>query len=346
MGEFLTETYWDYSTPQAECSRNIARRLLGRLDDLGLKMFSGMELEYFLFDKQTGKPVFTGLDVWSTLTQSEFDSWFTEVDQHMAKVGVSIELMLLEYAPGQFEFVSSPEFGIKGADCSMLFKHGIKELALQRGWQANFMAKVFPEYNGNGGHFNFSIWDKETGENAFWDKDNHDHLSPMAKHWIAGMLHHAKALTALCCITTNCYQRLHTPWSPHYANWGIEDRMAMIRVKNYGPSSTYIENRLPSGLFNSYFVMAGTIAAGLDGIQNKLSCPDPYITDGSPELPHSLEEAMDELVKDEVMVEAMGKTFVDLFIKLKTEADLKAIEGLTTQAEVLKKQHEVYARLM
>ena len=357
VGEFLTETYWDHSSPQGECSRNIARQLLGKLDDLGLKMYSAMELEFFLLDKQNGKPVFTGIDFWSTLTQSEFDSWFTAVDQNMAKLGVSIEAMHIENAPGQFEFVSSPEFGIKGADHSMLLKHGIKELALQRGWEANFMAKVFPQYSGNGGHFNFSIWDKESGENAFWGKDSPDHLSPLAKHWIAGMLLHAKALTALCCITTNCYQRLHAPTytsvqspprphMPNYASWGIEDRTAMLRVKNKGPSCTYIESRLPSGLFNSYLVMAGTIAAGLDGVQRKLTCPAPHLTDGSLELPHSLQEAICELAKDEIMVKAMGKTFVDLFIQLKTETDLKAIEGLTTQAELLQQQHQEYARLM
>ena len=305
-----------------------------------------MELEFILLDQKTGEPVFPGADFMVVLTESEFESWFTEVEQNISKLGVSVETMHTEFCPGQFEFATTPQFGIKGADDSMLLKLGIKEMASKRGWQANFMAKIFPERNGSGGHFSFSVWDKESGKNAFWDEKTPDGFSQLAKHWIAGMLHHADALTALCCLTTNCYQRLHTPWTPHQANWGIQDRLTLLRVKNNGPSGTYFENRLPSALFNPYLVMAGTIAAGLDGVLKKIPCPEPHNFTTAPELPHSLQEAMDKLVKDEVMVEAMGQSFIDWFIQCKTETDLKAIEGITEQKDLLEIQKKEYAKLM
>ena len=117
----------------------------------------------------------------------------------------------------------------------------------QRGFFADFMSKTFVGESGNGLHCNHSIWttgaDGSGSHNAMWDAESTDGLSDVAKYWVAGLLRHAPALTALCCHTISCYRRLHIPWVPDLINWGYHDRMAAMRVHNHGERATYVENR-------------------------------------------------------------------------------------------------------
>ena len=344
--QLLCGTFWNKDKPQEACSRGILQRVLGKLDSMGLNVFIGGELEYVLQDKLTKKPVFPQPDYMVMLMHTEYHSWMTEKEQNADKAGIKVATMHGEYSPGQFEMTTVPEFGIKGIDALAVLKQIIKELAVQKGWEANFMAKVSADDVGSGAHLNFSLWDKEKKVNVLCDESGEDKLSDFARHWIAGLLHHAGALSALCCPTTNCYQRLHTPWVPHQANWGVQNRMSMIRIKNDGPKGTYMENRMPSGLANYYLAMAGTLLAGMDGVAKKMSCPKQNDTETASELPYTLKEALECLQKDEVMVEGLSKTFVDWFVMSKTTNDLKSIEGITEKAAMLEIQNKKYARLL
>lgn len=199
-------------------------------------------------------------------------------------------------------------------------------MAMQKGFGASFMARPDDTLGGgSGAHFNCSVFDKATKKNVFHDPNSKDKLSSTAKHWCAGMIQHAPALTALCSPTVNCYRRLHSPFAPDICDWNFDDRNSYLRIKVGGENGTYMENRLPSSAANPYIVMAATIAAGIDGINRKLSPPSPHDT-GASKLPFTLSEALDELEKDTALTEVLGKDFVDCFIASKREVDLTKLK--------------------
>ena len=313
---------------------------------MGLEIYSGTELEFFLRDGKSQEPSFLGSQSMAMLAHAELFEFLTELDQNAMQSGIDIETIHTEAYPGQLEFTTAPQLGIKSADNWAILKQSIKEQAVRKGLEANFMGRQSIEEHGNGMHLNFSLWTKETKENVFWDKSSADKLSVFAKHWIAGLINHAQALTALCCPTTNCYLFLHTDLCPHKAYWGIDDRHSMIRVQNESPERTYMENRIPSGLANPYLVMAGTLAAGIDGVVKKMVCPKPHEPSLAKVLPQSLEEALRCLEEDKVIVEALGKTFVEWFVMSKTSSELNDLNGITDKRQLIDMQIQKYAKLL
>ena len=257
--------------------------------------------------------------------------------------GVGIETWMREYSPGQMEINVKPGTGIAAADNLFLCHQGIKETALQHDLLGTFITKPFSSLNGNGAHFNHSLW-TNNGNNAFWDPlfgDNN--LSTTAEHWIAGLIAHAPAMTAICCPTVNCYHRLHNPWSPSLINWNFDDRDMLIRFKTRNEKSTYIEGRLPSSAANPYLVTAVYIAAGMDGINRKLQlCQNNH--PNAKMLSTTLTEALNALKADKVIVEALGEEFVEWFCILKEKMEineLRQTEGEDIE-EQIRKERERY----
>ena len=260
---------------------------------------------------------------------------------------IQVETWHLEYHPGQIEITLQPEMGLQAADNWLVFRQGVKETALLHGLIATFMSKPFMiDDTGSGSHFNHSIW-THGGENAFWNPEAEDNLSEFARHWVAGLLAHAPAMTALCNPTVNCYRRLHRPFTPHLANWGIDDRTTIVRVKNHSQKSTYAEGRLPSSAANPYIVVAAYIAAGMDGVKRKLPLPAKADMEAT-KIPVSLKEAVDALKADKVLVEALGKKFIEWFCEIKEEVEVKFL-GATTDVNdegVFAREREMYMKLI
>ncbi|XP_046584749.1 lengsin-like isoform X2 [Haliotis rubra] len=342
VAEISCECRWKIdNSPQEACPRYVLRQQIQRLDELGLDLYSGFEIEYFLFYADTMKPVFSGKDFMSHRIQNQTGPLLFKFDGELFKAGIDVDKIHSEYAPGMFEAVMKPQYGIEGADATFNLKQGLLELADLNGLKATFMSKLDLEQTGCGAHFNFSLVSKDTRENAFYDQKESDSLSTTAKQWIAGILKHSRALTALTSPTINCYRRLHQPWAPGSIFWGIEDREASLRVKNHGPSGTYLENRMPSGRSNPYIVMAATIAAGLDGVKNKLVCPpSASLKEGEP-LPFTLDEALKDLQADRDLVKTLGEEFVSWFVKCK-ELDLKRFAGLADDKERMALEKKIY----
>ncbi len=261
----------------------------------------------------------------------------------MQALGINIGKIQTEYSPGQFEYGINPSYGIKAADAFFMFKYGVKEMSARNDMDAIFM--TVPDSNGcgNASHFNHSLWYK-TGESAMYDASKPECLSDVARYWLGGLCKHVNAITALCSPTVNCYRRLHQIWVPDTPSWGIDDRVSTYRVKNYSPSSTLIENRIASGSCNPYLVMAANVAAGIDGIVNKIECPPPSQTDG-PKIPYTLQEALKALQEDTVMVEALGKQFVDWFSESKKQVDFKICEK-SRDPKGIKTEYELYSKYM
>ncbi len=347
VGELYCEPHWLHDgSYQTAGPRYVARKQVERLAELNLKVMSAFELEYMLYDAKTKKLVFNTPDYCCNLAMADFDDFYYDMDKNFVKAGINLEAFHTEHGPGQFETVCEPTWGVKSADDAFMFKHGLKEMAKKKGYDANFTAKPEPEESGSGTHYNFSLWYKDTGKNAMYDASGSYSLSEIARYFIGGFTKHMKAISALCAPTVNCYRRFHQPWAPDFADWNIDDRTCSLRIKNWEPEGTYMENRLPSGLCNHYLVMAGTLAAGIDGIINRIECP-PKGNEGVPLLPHTLGEALDELESDTAMVEGLGQQFVEWFVGTKREIDLiklKDSDPKVNNADHIREECEWYGK--
>ena len=149
VGEFLCEMSWMPSyragAPQAACPRYVARRQLRRLDDLGLRLYSAFEAEFTVLQRSDHRPIFGGpvhSEVCTSQLLAEFECFLYDTEQMLARGGVEIEKLHTEYGPGQLEFVSQPKYGIESADTMFRLREGVKEICLQKGWLATFMAQV------------------------------------------------------------------------------------------------------------------------------------------------------------------------------------------------------------
>jgi glutamine synthetase len=343
--------------------RTVCKRLLQELRDFkgrGFELFCGGELEFTLAKASGGgalawAPFFDGVDIFATLQNSKAMDFCYEVERQMEPVGVDILTMNTEYGAGQLEITFAPKFGVESADMTATFRTGTKEIAQKQGLRASFMAKPFGVRGvGNGGHFNFSLWTSSGGAaeadqngdfvtratagrvNAFHSAEDPDGLSPEARAFLAGVLAHAPAMEALCAPTVPCYCR-HGNWAPVVGNWGLQDRMACVRVKANKagkPGGCYMELRLPSASANPYLVLAAVTAAGLDGMQKSLELPPARQTkeQGAPVIPTNLEEALSALEADKYMVEKLGADFVRWFCLVK-RGELKKVNEMLDKLE-------------
>ncbi|RUS88138.1 hypothetical protein EGW08_004100 [Elysia chlorotica] len=261
--------------------------------------------------------------------------------ESMKKIGIKIETVMQESSSGQFEMTFAVVEGIEAADMLADFKTAAYVYLQKKGLNVEFMTCLHPGLDSNGCHYNFSLWDSH-GRNVFADLDDEEKLSTISRHWLAGMVEHAPAMVALMCPTINCFRRIGSEWAPQFANWAEENRMASFRVKIERGGNVYIENRLPSGACNPYLVLAGTLAAGMDGLRRKLVLPRPM--DESLRLPPTLGDALIALEMDGLMREALGEKLVELFVHSKRtfEVDEFKAFGELSDEEMLLKEKEYY----
>jgi len=291
--------------------------------------------------------------MFSSSNQSRFDPILLDITSQLEAVGIEVETLQSEYSDGQFEIVFKPQLGIKIADNLFLAKNCIKDIALTHNLKAIFMTKIGDIHSCNGLHYNHSLRKIGTDDDiyAFYDKTGSLGLSDICYRWLGGLIRHFRAMNSICSPTFNCYRRLDKLWAPCYSGWGIDNRMESYRVKNFSPEETFIESRLPSGSSNPYLVLAVTIAAGIDGLENQLPCPPPsplpltvsssdiYTKMEPSKVPLTLGEALTALEEDTYIVKTLGKEFVKWFILLK-EAEINLLTG----CDVKKKEVEILAR--
>jgi len=354
VGEILCEASWiaPYrdGAQIAACTRYMARNQLERLSALGYQLMSGYEAEFFLYRKDgdgemTDRPMFHGVDIFSSLIIEEHGELVYSIGQLLSAAGVDVATMQTEYSSGQLEFATGVKFGIESADQMFTLKEAVKEIAVKRGWQATFMTKPTAEPGCSSGmHFSGSLW---TGDkNAFHDPADSQKLSAVCRHWAAGLVKHAAALTALLSPTVNCYRRLHRPFAPDRADCGLENRNASIRVVASSSRSAYVENRLPSSAANPYVVLAATVAAGIDGLVNRLELPS-ETKDHGDKLPSSLAEALSALEADTVLCDALGEQFIRWFLSLKRDVEIAKVNKAKDEGrDELQVERELYFKFL
>lgn len=320
-------------TPFAGDPRGILRNVLNQAKAMGFSAFNvGPEPEFFLFklDEQ-GKPTRElndegGYFDWAPLDLGE--NCRREIVLTLEAMGFEIEASHHEVAPGQHEIDFKYADAIEAADHIATFRMVVKTVARQYGLHATFMPKPVFGINGSGMHCHMSLF--RNGKNAFYNESDELGLSQDAYHFLAGILKHAPAFTAICNPLVNSYKRLVPGYeAPSYVAWSAKNRSPLVRIPAARGLSTRIEVRSPDPSNNPYLAIAAMLASGLDGIRNELPLADPVnrniyvMTDeekaaaGIRSLPENLGLALEELVKDEEVCSALGEHAVTHFVEAK-----------------------------
>jgi len=331
--------------PWPYAPRLILKGMLEKASQRGLTYNVGCEAEYFLVRRTPPR----GIEVADPLDRSEapcydakgltrmFDH-LTTMSKYMNRLGWANYANDHEDANGQFEQNFAYSDALTSADRLIFFRYMVHTVAHQAGMAATFMPKPFANLTGSGLHLHSSLWDAASGEELFAAADDPRGLglSALAYQYIGGLIAHAPALAAVLCPTVNSYKRMGVgapqsgaTWAPAYATYGGNNRTQMLRV----PDGGRVENRACDGSANPYLAMAAQLAAGLDGIDRGLDPGEPnrdnlYVlpaeevaSRGIRSLPPTLLHAADELVADDVMRDALGKTpdgdYVDYYAKVK-----------------------------
>ncbi|MEV4312625.1 glutamine synthetase family protein [Actinocrispum sp. NPDC049592] len=226
-----------------------------------------------------------------------------------------------EVGGGQFEINLDHTPALTAADNAFLMKHLVKEVAASKGLRATFMGRPFDGEAGNGLHIHLSLRG-DNGVNLFDDPSAPYGLSRRALSFVAGVLAHAPALSAILNPTVNAYKRLGFGLAPISAYWGLDNRAAYIRIPPGRGESARLEVRIGDGAANPYLALAALLAAGADGVDCAMLPPEPVTTDnpaGGPPLPSSLGAALDALEQDKVLADRLGGGFVEAYLRLKRQ---------------------------
>ncbi|AKX96709.1 glutamine synthetase [Moorella thermoacetica] len=321
VARLICDVYNPDGTPFAGCPRSTLKRVMAEAAEMGFTMNAGPEAEFFLFHTDAdGRPTLETQDRagYFDLTPVDLgEDARRDMVLTLEQMGFEIEASHHEVAPGQHEIDFKYAEALTTADRIATFKFVVRTIAQRHGLHATFMPKPIYGINGSGMHANLSL--SKDGKNAFDDPSDELGLSQVAYHFIAGIMAHARALTAVTNPTVNSYKRLVPGYeAPVYIAWSPRNRSPLIRVPAKRGASTRIEVRHPDPSCNPYLALAVLLKAGLDGIKKGLTPPPPtdknifamtpaeLKAEGIGVLPGSLEEALAALEQDEVIREALG----------------------------------------
>jgi glutamine synthetase len=327
--------------PWPYCPRTILARQLDEARKKGYIFHAGVEPEFMLL-KQNSNREYEPWDVLDNTAKPCYDlralyrnlDVMTTLLRYMQELGWDPYANDHEDANCQFEINWVYSDALTTADRHTFFKWMVRAVAEEHGLWATFMPKPFAHLTGNGAHFHMSLADVQTRRNLFLDESDGLGLSQLARWFMGGLLYHARGMAAVIAPLVNSYKRLirgaprsGATWAPVYVTYGAANRTQMIRI----PGPGRIENRAADGAANPYLAMAVMLAAGLDGIENKI---DPGAANNDnlyemPErelgrrnitfLPTTLREALDCFEHDQVLQRALGEEYAAYYMQVKRE---------------------------
>lgn len=350
----VARVFCDVCTPDrkpfAGDPRDALRRMFRKAEKAGYLLNVGAELEYYYFpDEHTPEPLdnvgYFDLSVSDAARNLRRNTVLT-----LEKMSVPVEYTFHAAGRSQHGMSLRHAEALSMSDAITTAKLIIKQQAYESGCHASFMPKPLAGEDGSAMFLCQSLFDHD-GNNVFWGEDDEKyHLSDIAKHYMAGILAHAREISAITNPTVNSYKRITTGGDsvPQYATWGLRNRASMVRIPVYKPGkqlSTRIELRSPDPMANPYLVNAVTLAAGLDGIERKLELPPEAtaetlkLTDrqmleaGYTPLPRSLKEALDVFEDSQFMKDALGEHIHSFFLKKKRD-EWHKFESTITEWEI------------
>jgi glutamine synthetase len=337
VARFICDVYTYGDKPFDGDPRFALKRTMAEAAKMGYIFNTGPELEFFLFNLVNGKPTTEYSDPGAYFDLSPNDKGEDvrrDIVLSLTEMGFEIEMSHHEVAPSQHEINFKYTDAVTTADRVVTQKYATKAIALKYGLHASFMAKPIAGINGSGMHTHGSL--SKNGKNAFYDPNAPDGISDTALYYIGGILKHAKAITRVANPTINSYKRLVPGYeAPCYISWSTTNRSALIRVPAARGNGTRAEFRSPDPMCNPYLTFACMLAAGLDGIKNKIMPPEATNTNIyhlSPKdrkrlkidmLPGSLAESHQYLLKDQVLCDALGNHIVENLTRI-AEAETDA----------------------
>jgi len=357
-GWTLCDIYFADGRPIPFSTRHLFRKVLEGLDKRGYDFVAGLEVEFHLFKLedprmapedagQPGQPPQVSLlsHGYQYLTEQRYDQMEPALDvirRDITALGLPLRSVEVEFGPSQCEFTFAPTKGLEPADNMVLFRSAVKQIARRHGYHATFMCRPkLPNVFASGWHLHQSLAARSSGENAFMAKEDGATLSTFGRHYLGGLLAHARASAVFTTPTINGYKRYRSySLAPDRAIWGKDNRGVMIRVLGgANDPATRLENRIGEPAANPYLYMASQILSGLDGVDRALdpgaSADTPYETKAEA-LPKSLREAVFALNDDPFFREALGAGFVDYYVRIKN-AEIERF-----QAEVSDWEHREY----
>ena len=343
VARLICDVYTPDGKPFEGDPRWILKKTIKEANDLGYRFDVGPECEFFLFHTDdNGLP--------TTLSHEKagyFDLGPNDLGENIRRdmvltledMGFEIEASHHEVAPAQHEIDFKYDEALKTADNIQTFKMTVKTIAKRHGLYATFMPKPKFGISGSGMHINMSLATEE-GKNIFADENGKIGLSDDAYHFIAGIMKHARGMSAITNPLVNSYKRLVPGYeAPVYIAWSAKNRSPLIRIPASRGNGTRVELRNPDPTANPYLVLALCLAAGLDGIKNKIEVPDSVDCNiyemtpgerraaGIENMPADLKEAVDCLVADEFLCSVLGEHITTKYV----EAKMKEWENYTTR---------------
>lgn len=350
----VARVFCDVCTPDREPfagdPRAALRCMFHKAEKAGYLLNVGAELEYYYFpDERTPEPLdnvgYFDLSVSDAARDLRRNTVLT-----LEKMSVPVEYTFHAAGRSQHGMSLRHAEALSMSDAITTAKLIIKQQAYESGCHASFMPKPLAGEDGSAMFLHQSLFDHD-GNNVFWgEADERYHLSDVAKHYMAGILAHAREISAITNPTVNSYKRITTGGDsvPQYATWGLRNRASMVRIPVYKPGkqlSTRIELRSPDPMANPYLVNAVTLAAGLDGIERKLELPPEATAEtlklndrqmleaGYTPLPRSLKEALDVFEDSQFMKDALGEHIHSFFLKKKRD-EWHKFESTITEWEI------------
>lgn len=318
----------------AQAPRNVLQGVVAQAAAMGLEMKAGVEPEFHLINED-GSAISDQRDIQEkpcydqSALMRRYDV-IAEICTSLGQLGWGPYQNDHEDANGQFEINWDFYDCLKTADQLCFFRFLVKSIAEKHGLRATFMPKPFSHLTGNGCHVHASLWSLDGATCLTHDPSGELGISALGYHFLGGVLAHAQGLAAITNPTVNSYKRINAPvtssgatWAPNTVTFGGNNRTHMVRV----PDEGRFEFRLADGAANPYLLMAGYLAAGLDGIAHKIDpgkrldidmYADGHKVRGAKKLPLYLIDAIRLFAKDKVLRSAMGNEFCDAYIKLKT----------------------------
>lgn len=331
----LVTPSWRDGSPCEYATREVYRRVLGDVAELGYEVMAAIEYEVRIFDER-GEPTSTGIS-YSINEIGGYARFLDELVRGLEGLGVGLSAVHTEAGPGLLELNLAPGRGLRAADDAALVKFAVKQIAASMGYRASFLAKTVPGEEGSSGHVHMSLWQGD--RNAFAGADPDGPPPEVFASAIAGLLEHLPGASLLLNPTINSYKRLVPGWfAPINATWGYENRSCAVRaIRSARPELWRFECRRPGADANPYLALAAIAASAADGVRRRLTPPAPeqgdaYARTDLPLLPASLEAAVAAFQADAGLCSALGEGFSEYFVTSRVW-ELKAWQDTVTDWE-------------
>ncbi len=330
VARLICDVYNSDGTPYGADTRMVLKRIVKKAEDMGYIFKVEPECEFFLFHIDDG-----GMPTTITYEHAGYfdvgpvdfaENVRRDIVLNLEEMGFEVRSSHHEKAPGQHEIDFKYSDALKTADNLLTFKMTVKSIAKRHGLHATFMPKPKSNVDGSGMHINMSLWDKE-GKNVFYDREDRYKISREARWFMAGILKHIGAITALTNPLVNSYKRLVPGFeAPVYATWSAETTFALLRVPSVIGEHAKVELRSPDPTANPYLAFAACLAAGLQGIEEKLPLApsvDVNVSAWTDEerrnldierLPKNMCDAVNALEADPFIIDLMGQDMAAQYI--------------------------------